>query len=140
MAHPVIKALQQHFAADLRFVFKHFPLADLNSFAEPASEVGRAVWPVLADARRPLSKSGGARGSSVRGAERSAGRDEERLIYALKHRNFKAKIETDVMGAVRSRVSGTPAFFIDGNRYRGACDFNALAAAVRRYREADAHL
>jgi protein-disulfide isomerase len=65
---------------------------------------------------------------------------KQKLIHALKQQNFKAKIETDVMGGVRSGVSGTPALFIDGNRYRGAYDFNALAAAVRGYREADAHL
>jgi protein-disulfide isomerase len=65
---------------------------------------------------------------------------KQKLIHALKQQNFKAKIETDVMGGVRSGVSGTPAFLINGNRYRGAYDFNALAAAVRGYREADAHL
>ena len=143
MARPVIKARQEHFAADLRFVFRHFALADLHPFAEPASETAQLggqygrFWPM----HDGLYQNQEVLGVPLFVAPSEAlGVTKQKLIDALKQQNFKAKIETDVMGGVRSGVSGTPALFIDGNRYRGAYDFNALAAAVRGYREADAHL
>ena len=37
-AYPIVKALQGDFGEQLRFVFRHFPLAQIHPLAEPAAK------------------------------------------------------------------------------------------------------
>jgi len=138
MAHPVIKALQQHFADDLRFVFRHFPLMQIHAFAEPACETAELsgafgrFWPM----HDSLYENQEMLGVPLFVALSEAlGMPKQKLIHALTHHDFRAKIETDVVGGMRSGVSVTPTFFINGNRYQGANDFSTLAIAIRGYRQ-----
>src|SRR5690242_5585964 len=42
-AYPLIKTLQQNFGKALRFVFRHFPLADRHEYALPAAIAAEAA-------------------------------------------------------------------------------------------------
>ncbi len=37
-AHPIVKAVQKHFGARLRFVFRNFPPSEMHPWAEAAAE------------------------------------------------------------------------------------------------------
>src|SRR5579872_887413 len=37
-AHPIVNLVLEHFAPELRFVFRHFPLTQVHPNAEPAAE------------------------------------------------------------------------------------------------------
>jgi protein-disulfide isomerase len=39
-------------------------------------------------------------------------------------------VRADFLSGVRSGVSGTPTFFINGEKYTGAYEFDALVAAL----------
>ena len=41
------------------------------------------------------------------------------------------KVRDDFDGGRRSGVTGTPAFFVNGRRYRGPADADGLIAAIR---------
>jgi len=41
-------------------------------------------------------------------------------------------VKADFMSGVRSGVSGTPTFFINGVRYDGSYDLDSLARAVQK--------
>jgi protein-disulfide isomerase len=51
---------------------------------------------------------------------------------ALRDGRFGARVARDVASAEAAGVAGTPSFFINERRYRGAYDIDALEAAVTR--------
>ena len=52
------------------------------------------------------------------------------LKDALETRELEAKVKADFMGGVRSGVNGTPCFFINGVRYNGSFEAEALILAI----------
>ena len=52
----------------------------------------------------------------------------------LKHHTYEARIAQDVESADLSGVSGTPTFFINGQRHYGAYDIETLKVAVKTAR------
>ena len=59
------------------------------------------------------------------------GLDTERFSNDLRQRTGAAQIAEDVDSADISGVSGTPTFFINGQRHYGAYDIDTLSKAVR---------
>jgi predicted DsbA family dithiol-disulfide isomerase len=62
------------------------------------------------------------------------GLDVERFLDELNSRDHATRVAEDVASADASGVAGTPSFFIDGRRHRGAYDIETLTAAVRAAR------
>ena len=62
------------------------------------------------------------------------GLDVERFTDALREHAGAVRVAEDVDGADLSAVSGTPTFFINGQRHYGAYDIATLSAAVRAAR------
>jgi Na+/H+ antiporter NhaA len=124
-------------AGDVRYVWRHLPLTDVHPNAQRAAEAAEAAarqdafWPMhdllLAhqDALRPrdLARYAG-----------QLGLDVERFTDDLRHHAGAGRIADDVEGADLSAVSGTPTFFVNGRRHRGAYDAEHLTAAVRTAR------
>ena len=110
-------------AGDVRYVWRHLPLTDVHPNAQRAAEAAEAAarqdafWPMhdllLAhqDALRPRDL--------VRYAGQ-LGLDVERFTDDLRHHAGAGRIADDVEGADLSAVSGTPTFFVNGRRHRGA--------------------
>ena len=67
----------------------------------------------------------------LRGYARELGLDLDRFDADLAAHRGRARIEEDVQSAERSGVSGTPAFFLDGEPYEGFYDAESLEDAVR---------
>ena len=57
--------------------------------------------------------------------------DVSRFEQDLEHHTCLPRVQEDYRGAVRSGVKGTPAFFINGGRYKGEYDLQPLLTAVR---------
>jgi len=134
-AYPTVRKLQKHFGEQLSFVFRNFPLSQMHPWAEPAAEaaefsadhgkfwemhdllyenqerLGEALFVKLADAL-DLSSA--------------------QLGTAVAQRKYKARVQGDFAGGVRSGVNGTPTFFINGQRHNGSYDFASLSDAIAR--------
>ena len=54
-------------------------------------------------------------------------------MAALENHQFLPRIKDDFMGGVRRGVNGTPAFFINGERYEESWEFQNLVAAIEQY-------
>jgi protein-disulfide isomerase len=132
-AYPIVKALQEDFGEQLRFVFKHFPLAQIHPLAEPAAETAeyaggkgqfwemhdglyqnqpRLEVPLFFELAQDLGLSG------------------DGLRDALESHEFLPRIRKDFMGGVKSGVNGTPSFFINGVRHEGSWGYEDLAQAI----------
>jgi Na+/H+ antiporter NhaA len=133
MAEPVVRELLRDFA-DIRYVWRHLPLNDVHPHAQLAAEAAEAAadqgkfWELhdllLAhqDALTP---------DDLAGYARQLGLDVERFTNALGAHNSATRVAEDVDGADLSGVSGTPTFFINGQRHYGAYDIDTLSAAAR---------
>jgi Na+/H+ antiporter NhaA len=131
-AEPVVRELLAD-VGDLRYVWRHFPLVDVHPrakmaaiAAEAAAEQG-AFWEMhdlLLDHQDAL------RPADLVDHARNLGLDVERFRHDLEAHVGKERITEDVEGADLSGVSGTPSFFINERRYRGAYDVTTLKDAV----------
>lgn len=132
-AYPVVKRIQQHFGAGLRFVFRNFPLADMHPHAESAAETAEfagargkfwAIHDLLFENQERLG--GPLYLELVEGLQLPA----MDLIETLKDRTFAPRVREDFAGGVRSGVEGTPTFFVNGRRLEGPSDFATLSGAI----------
>ncbi|MBO0748653.1 MAG: thioredoxin domain-containing protein, partial [Acidimicrobiaceae bacterium] len=132
-AEPVVRELIAD-VGDLRYVWRHLPLVDVHqraklaAIASEAAAVQGAFWPMhdlLLDHQDAL------RPNDLMDHARSLGLDIERFRHDLDAHVGIERISEDVEGADMSGVSGTPSFFINERRYRGAYDVTTLKEAVR---------
>jgi Na+/H+ antiporter NhaA len=136
-AEPVIRALLADFGDDLRYVWRHLPLADVHPNAQGAAEAAEAAgaqgkfWEMhdtlLAnqDELRPFELVRHAKG---------LGLDTDRVWDEMRRRVHAPRVAEDVASADASGVTGTPSFFINGRRYTGAYDVDTLTRVVRAAR------
>ncbi len=134
-AYPVVKRLQKEFGAELRFVFRNFPITNAHPRAEWAAETAEAAgaqgkfWPMhdflYENQERFASEEPFARHAA------QLGLDAPRIAREVARRAYADRIEEDFLSGVRSGVNGTPTFFFNAVRYDGPVELEALAAAVR---------
>jgi Na+/H+ antiporter NhaA len=137
-AEPALRELLAEFGDDIRYVFRHLPLSDVHPRAQLAAEASEAAgkqgrfWEMHdllfehQDALRP---------PDLLEYARELGLESARIERELRHNDFAARIARDTESAELSNVSGTPTFFVNGHRHRGAYDLATLEAAVRAARQ-----
>jgi protein-disulfide isomerase len=132
---PVLRELRQLAGNTLRVVFRHFPLTSSHPHAELAAEAAEAAgaqgafWPMhdlLFQNQQALIPS------DLVGYAAGLGLDAQQVATDLENRTYKVAVQEDFMGGVRSGVSGTPTFYINGSRYDGAYDLDSLWRAVQK--------
>jgi protein-disulfide isomerase len=133
-AHFYLKNVLATMGDDMRFVFRHMPLAQVHPMAQPAAEAAEAAgaqgkfWPMhdlIYENQDLLSPQ-----LLTRLGQR-LGLDMQRFIDDVQSHRFLPKVKEDFMSAVRSRAAGTPSFFINGEPYEGSYDDEALIEALR---------
>jgi protein-disulfide isomerase len=138
-AHFQLKALRDHLdELDARFVFRHFARDDVNPFsvraavaAEAAGVQGR-FWELhdeLFEHQHALE---------YEDLERHAGAvglDVDRFMRDIFDARHLEVVHAQGRGAIKSGVTSTPSFFLNGERYDGSYEVNALIDAIRREAE-----
>jgi Na+/H+ antiporter NhaA len=131
-AEPVVRELLRDFG-DVRYVWRHLPLSDVHPNAQLAAEASEAAarqgafWEMhdlLFDHQDALEPS------DLMGYAEQLGLDAERFTNDVREHEGAAQIAEDVDSADISGVSGTPTFFINGQRHYGAYDIDTLSKAV----------
>jgi Na+/H+ antiporter NhaA len=123
----------------IRFVFRHLPLGDVHPGAQLAAEATEAAgaqgafWPMHDLLMRNQDNL------SVRnlvGFAAELGLDTERFRSDLTRHTYATRVAQDVESADVSGVSGTPTFFVNGQRHYGAFDLDTLSEAIMTARAA----
>jgi Na+/H+ antiporter NhaA len=131
-AEPAVRGLISQFG-ELRFVFRHLPLTDVHPHAQMAAEAAEAAaeqgsfWEmhdVLMDHQGALTPR------DLLGYAADLGLDAEKFRTDLFKHTGAYRVAEDVDSADLATVSGTPTFFINGNRYYGAFNLDSLSEAV----------
>jgi Na+/H+ antiporter NhaA len=135
-AEPAVRELLADFG-DVRYVWRHLPLTDVHPHAQLAAEAAEAAaaqdafWEMHdlllehQDALRP---------ADLMRYATQIGLDGERFAGDLRKHAGRGRVAEDVDSADLSSVSGTPTFFVNGQRHYGAYDIAALTAAVKAAR------
>jgi Na+/H+ antiporter NhaA len=130
-AEPVVRELLAD--RDLRYVWRHLPLTDVHARAQIAAEAAEAAgaqgqfWQMhdlLFSHQDKLQAA-----DLLRYAD-ELGLDVDRFHDELKAHAHATRIAQDVESADVSGASGTPTFFINGQRHYGAFDLPTLTAAI----------
>ncbi|MGC4038481.1 MAG: thioredoxin domain-containing protein [Chitinophagaceae bacterium] len=132
-AYPIIKKIERHFAGQLEFVFRNFPLAEIHPYAMEAACAAEAAglqqqfWPMhdLIFENQPMLSP-----QQLLNFGRVIGIDIQRLMHDMRSAAIIKKVENDFEGGLKSGVNGTPTFFINGKRYNGYADFEPLKKAI----------
>src|SRR6516225_2403747 len=121
LAEPTVRELLSDFG-DVRYVWRHLPLTDVHPHAQLAAEASEAA-----------AKQGAFWGMHdlLMEHQGSLGLDTERFAADLRKHAGAARVAEDVDSADLSGVSGTPTFFVNGQRHYGAYDIETLSKAVK---------
>lgn len=132
-AHSIVKQLQKLVGGHLRFVFRHFPLAQIHPHAGRAAEAAEAAgaqgrfWQMhdlLYEHQQTLDDR-----HLLLFAE-AIDLDTERFAREVAEGIYRERVREDFMGGVRSGVNGTPTFFINGVRHDGPWEIDSLLYAI----------
>jgi Na+/H+ antiporter NhaA len=135
-AEPVVRELLRDHG-DVLFVWRNLPLSDVHPNAQLAAEAAEAAgdqgkfWEMHdlllthQDALRPMD---------LHRYAGEIGLDVDRFTDELRRHVYAVRVAEDVDSADLSSVTGTPTFFINGQRHYGAYDIETLTAAVRAAR------
>lgn len=134
-AHPTLRELQKRHGERIALVYRHLPLG-MHPYAEAAAEAAEAAgaqgkfWEMhdtlfehqaqMAPAQLPLLAQG-------------LGLDAARFDADMAARTYRQRIQDQAAEGEAQGASGTPSFFINGERYHGDSDRESLTAAVERY-------
>ena len=125
--------MRQKLGAQLRFVFRNFPLTQIHPEAEHAAETAEAAgaqgafW-TMHD--RLFERQFALDDESLIEYAADLGLDADRVRRDLEARRYLERVREDFMSGVTSGVNGTPTFFINGVRYDGSWELEPLAAEL----------
>jgi protein-disulfide isomerase len=133
-AYPIVKEIQRRMGAQLRFVFRNFPLREMHPHAQHAAEAAEAAgaqdrfWEMhdhIFEHQRALSDR------HLHEYAALLGLDQERFDREFTSHTHAARVREDFSSGVRSGVNGTPTFFINGLRHEGSWDAESLLDAMQ---------
>ena len=131
-AEPVVRELLAG-SSELRYVWRHLPLNDVHPRAQLAAEATEAAaaqgqfWEMH---DLLLTRQDALRPQDLIGYAGELGLDVERFTDDLRRHTMAGRVAEDVDSADLSNVSGTPTFFVNGQRHQGAYDLETLTAAI----------
>jgi len=133
-AHAALGELQRQHGDRLRLVYRHLPLSELHPDAQPLAEAAEAAgaqgkfWEMhdaLFESQGMLDQDALAALASSLQIEAGRFRDE------LEGGRYRDQVLAQAEAGRVAGASGTPSFFINGERYHGDSDHASLAAAIK---------
>lgn len=130
---PVIDQIEETYGAQIRFVFRQFPLTDIHPRAQKAAEASLcardqgAFWP-MHDAMfaEPIELEV----ASLRVKAANLGIEMEPFGTCLDSGKYAEQVRADLRAGMAAGVTGTPTIYINGRPIGGAQDFAAYAAII----------
>lgn len=130
-----VRVLADQHPADIRFVFRNFPIPQLHPHAAQAAQAAEAAaaqgrfWDMHDLLLQPYSQLDA--DSLVTYAE-VIGLDIARFRREITQETYAARIAADVEEGLRNGVNATPKFYVDGERVDGKVPLEHLVGMVER--------
>jgi protein-disulfide isomerase len=135
VAHGLVVRLRERLGDRLRYAYRNFPLAAVHDGAQLAAEAAEAAAVQGRFWEMHDRLYAGQEALTERDLKRYAGElslDMRSFEQALASHACAERVRSDFMTGVRSGVNATPTFFVNGWRYDGPQDEEALLAALER--------
>jgi protein-disulfide isomerase len=135
-AHPVVQELRRLMGNQMSVVYRHFPLTNVHPHAEPAAEAAEAAgaqgrfWAMhdmLFEHQDALEAE------DLLAYAQAIGLDVPRFARELADGTHRPRVREDFLSGVRSGVSGTPTFYVNGVRHEGPADLQSLLWSVQQH-------
>lgn len=116
-AHGALKVLRPHFAGQLCFVFRHYPLREVHPHAELAAEAAEAAgaqgkfWPMY---ERLFANPHHLKEKHLFDYATQIGLDLPRYQNEMKDHVYLQRVQEHLQGGRRLGVRSTPAFYVNG--------------------------
>ena len=132
-AHAALSGMADELGS-IRLVFRHLPLADFHPLAELAAEAAEAAasqgrfWDMhdlLLERQDEVTDQ-----QDLALLAESIGLDIDRFRAEVLGREHRQRVQGDLERAHHDGATGTPTFFINGERYRGDSDRASLRQAL----------
>lgn len=132
-AQSVLRRVRERLGGRLLFAFRHLPIPERHPLAPLAAEASEAAaaqgdfWEyhdALFAAQPKLSRE------TMLEVGRELGLDAERMASEIDSGAHRDRVARDVDSAQRSGATGTPTFFVNGERHFGAYDASSLVEAL----------
>jgi len=132
-AQKSLRRVRERLGEQLLFGFRHLPIPEKHPLAMEAAEASEAAaaqgsfWDyhdALYPAQPKLSRE------TMLEVGRELGLDAERIARELDSGVHRDRIARDLASAGRSGATGTPTFFVNGERLYGAYDASSLVEAL----------
>jgi protein-disulfide isomerase len=133
-AFKIVKLVQNLLGDNLRFVFRNFPLTQIHPHAQHAAEAAECAgvqnrfWEmhdILYEHQQALEDE------DLEGYAGLLKLDKHKFQSDLYNHSFANRVREDFLSGIRSRVNGTPTFYINGRRYNDSLDGESLTASLR---------
>lgn len=124
-AYPVLKELMKEFGAEIKFVFRNFPLSEMHQYAKAAAIAAEAAglqgkfWEMhdaIYENQQYLNEL-----FLFELAEKLK-LDIPKFKEDIQAAELEQKVDSDFESGVMSGVNGTPSFFINGNKFNGGAE------------------
>lgn len=132
-AFPLVKEIKRWLRGELRYVFRHFPVAEKHPHALEAAEAAEAAgaqgkfW----EMHDLLCEHSATLGNvHLNRYAQALGLDLERFEREMREHAHLGRVQEDFTSGVASGVTKTPTFFINGVRYEGDSDLDSMLAAI----------
>lgn len=128
-----VRLLADEHPADIRFVFRNFPIPQLHPHAEQAAEAAEAAaaqnryWQMHDLLLQPYSHLDE---DSLATYAEVIGLDIPRFRRELTDRRYAGKIDQDIAEGLRNGVNATPKFYVNGGRVDGKVPLEHLVELV----------
>jgi len=134
-AEPIVAGLIEALGDEISVAFRHFPRRDVHPHAEHAAEVAEAAgaqgkfWEMhdLLFANQDALDD-----DRLMSYAATLALDVERVRRELATKMHAPRVAEDLDSGLRSGVTGTPTFFIDGTRYDGSVALRTMFAAIQQ--------
>jgi len=132
-AQSVLRRVRDRLGDRLVFAFRHLPIPERHPLAQLAAEASEAAaaqgdfWEyhdALFQAQPKLSRE------TMLKVGSDLGLDADRMAAEIDAGAHRGRVERDVESAAASGATGTPTFFINGERFFGAYDASSLVEAL----------
>jgi protein-disulfide isomerase len=133
-AQKSLRRVRERLGERLLFGFRHLPILERHPLATEAAEASEAAaaqgrfwdyYDALYAAQPKLSRE------TMLAVGRDLGLDAERIAAEIDSGAHRDRIARDLASAEASGATGTPTFFVNGERFYGAYDASSLVEALQ---------
>ncbi|MDB5273948.1 MAG: DsbA family protein, partial [Chitinophagaceae bacterium] len=133
-AYPIIKKLQKSLGANLKFVFRNFPLSNMHPDAMNAAAAAEAAgaqgkfWEmhdIIFEHQNRLSED------DLFSYAEKLRLNMEQFQNDMLSEKILSKVEDDFESGMRSGVNGTPSFFVNGEKYSNDWEYEPFLGFLK---------